>query len=123
MREYWQHALDADARAVFWYSYGADAEGWDSIRITPEHYASVKRTVRALADAVGQESGTSRRMRAPRDRSEAQFPLATRQSIREGMRDEAWNSDAISLRPMAAQHYRASEAAPWAYWQSTEETP
>jgi len=52
MRLYWQHALAADAKAIFWYSYGGDAKGWDSIRITPEHYASVKRAVRALADRV-----------------------------------------------------------------------
>ncbi len=52
MRLYWHHALDADAKAIFWYSYGGDAKGWDSIRITPEHFANVKRAVRALADAV-----------------------------------------------------------------------
>jgi hypothetical protein len=50
MRLYWQHALDADAKAIFWYSYGGDGKAWDSIRITPEHYANVKRAVRALAD-------------------------------------------------------------------------
>jgi len=54
MRLYWQHALKAHAKAIFWYSYGGDARGWDSIRITPEHFANVKRAVRALADAVGQ---------------------------------------------------------------------
>jgi len=52
MRQYWKHALDADVKAVFWYSYGGDRRGWDSVRITPEHYANVKRAVRALADAV-----------------------------------------------------------------------
>ena len=50
---YWQHALAADAKAVFWYSYGGDGKAWDSIRITPEHHANVKRAVRALADKVG----------------------------------------------------------------------
>jgi len=55
MFEYWRLALEADAKAIFWYSYGGDAKGWDSIRITPEHYASVKRAVRALADWVGAE--------------------------------------------------------------------
>ena len=40
LREYWQHALDADAKA------------WDSIRSTPEHNVSVKRAVRELADPV-----------------------------------------------------------------------
>jgi len=53
MRQYWQHALDADAKAIFWYSYGGDNNGWDSIRITPEHFANVKRAVRALADRIG----------------------------------------------------------------------
>lgn len=55
MLEYWRHALDADSKAIFWYSYGGDAKGWDSIRITPEHYANVKRAVRALADAVRED--------------------------------------------------------------------
>jgi len=50
MRLYWQHALDAGAKAIFWYGYGGDARGWDSIRITPEHFATVKRVVRELAD-------------------------------------------------------------------------
>jgi hypothetical protein len=53
MRLYWQYALAANAKAVFWYSYGGDGRGWDSIRITPEHYANVRRAVRALADQVG----------------------------------------------------------------------
>jgi hypothetical protein len=53
MRLYWQHALAADSKAIFWYSYGGDGKAWDSIRITPEHYANVKRAVRALADKVG----------------------------------------------------------------------
>jgi hypothetical protein len=50
---YWQYALAADAKAIFWYSYGGDGTAWDSIRITTEHYAAVKRAVRALADKVG----------------------------------------------------------------------
>lgn len=53
MRRYWQLALEGDARAIFWYCYGGDAKGWDSIRITPEHFASVKRVVGELADKVG----------------------------------------------------------------------
>ncbi len=52
MRQYWRDALAADVKAIFWYSYGGDARGWDSIRITPEHFAAVKRVVRELADAV-----------------------------------------------------------------------
>lgn len=52
MFQYWQYALEADVKAIFWYSYGGDWTGWDSIRVTPEHYASVKRVVRALADRV-----------------------------------------------------------------------
>lgn len=52
MREYWRLALEAGSKAIFWYSYGGDAKGWDSIRITPEHYENVKRAVRALADEV-----------------------------------------------------------------------
>jgi len=52
MRLYWKYALEADAKAIFWYSYGGDGKAWDSIRIPPEHYAAVKRAVRALADTV-----------------------------------------------------------------------
>ncbi|MEI6501063.1 MAG: hypothetical protein WCP21_08550, partial [Armatimonadota bacterium] len=52
MRLYWQHALKAGAKAVFWYSYGGDGRDWDSIRITDEHYANVRRVVRELADTV-----------------------------------------------------------------------
>lgn len=52
MRQYWRDALAANVKAVFWYSYGGDARGWDSIRITPEHFAAVKRVVRELANAV-----------------------------------------------------------------------
>lgn len=52
MRLYWQHALDAEAKAIFWYSYGGDAKGWDSIRITDAHYANVRQAVRELADKV-----------------------------------------------------------------------
>lgn len=52
MRQYWRDALAADVKAIFWYSYGGDARGWDSIRITPEHFAAVKRVVRELADTL-----------------------------------------------------------------------
>lgn len=52
MRQYWRDALAADVKGIFWYSYGGDGQGWDSIRITPEHYAAVKRVVRELAEAV-----------------------------------------------------------------------
>ena len=52
MRLFYQYALDAGSKAIFWYSYGGDGKDWDSIRITPEHFANVKRVVRELADKV-----------------------------------------------------------------------
>jgi len=55
MMSYWRDALAADVKAIWWYSYGGDKAGWDSIRITPEHFANVKRVVRALADEVGEK--------------------------------------------------------------------
>jgi hypothetical protein len=55
MMDYWRDALAADVKAIFWYSYGGDATGWDSIRVTPEHFASVKRVIRALADRLGEK--------------------------------------------------------------------
>jgi len=53
MRLSWQHALQAGARAIWWYSYGGDARGWDSVRTTPEHWENVKRVNRELAAKVG----------------------------------------------------------------------
>ncbi len=52
MRLFCRYALDAGSKAIFWYSYGGDGKDWDSIRITPEFYATVKRVIRELADKV-----------------------------------------------------------------------
>lgn len=53
MRRFGTYALDAHAKAIFWYSYGGDARGWDSIRCDDQHYANVLTAVRELADSVG----------------------------------------------------------------------
>jgi|GEM_PF-2168677 len=55
MRLFWQYALDADVKALFWYSYGGDGKDWDSIRNTPELFADVKKIIRELADKVGEK--------------------------------------------------------------------
>ena len=53
MRLSWQYALQAGAKAIWWYSYGGDAKAWDSVRTTPEHWENVKRVVKELAVKVG----------------------------------------------------------------------
>ncbi len=55
MRLFWQHALAADVKALFWYSYGGDGKDWDSIRNTPELFSDVKKIIRELADKVGEK--------------------------------------------------------------------
>jgi hypothetical protein len=55
MTSYWRRALDGGARAIFWYSYGGSATGWDSVRNTAEHWQAFRRANRSLADTVGRQ--------------------------------------------------------------------
>jgi len=53
MRLYAQHALDAGAQAIWWYSYGGDWTGWDSVKTDPAHWDAVRRVIGELARKVG----------------------------------------------------------------------
>lgn len=55
MRLFYQDALAGGAKGIFWYSYGGDGKAWDSIRLTPEHFAAAKRIFRELANKVGEK--------------------------------------------------------------------
>jgi hypothetical protein len=49
MRLYAQHALAGGAQAIWWYSYGGDWTGWDSVKADPAHWEAVKRVIGELA--------------------------------------------------------------------------
>jgi hypothetical protein len=52
MRLYAQHALEAGAQAIWWYSYGGDWKGWDCVKANPAHWEDVKRVVHELAQKL-----------------------------------------------------------------------